>query len=63
MDIIVVRYPDGSLRSSPFHLRFGTLKILKAKEKIVYNKLYLLFDHISFHNLTLFFIILYCLIN
>ena len=35
MDIIVIRYPDGTLKSSPFHVRFGTLKILKTKEKIV----------------------------
>ena len=35
MDIIVIRYPDGTLKSSPFHVRFGTLKILKTKEKLV----------------------------
>jgi phosphatidate phosphatase PAH1 len=35
MDIVVVKGEDGSLKSSPFHIRFGTLKILKAREKIV----------------------------
>ena len=35
MDIIVIQYPDGTLKSSPFHLRFGTLKIIKTREKIV----------------------------
>jgi phosphatidate phosphatase LPIN len=35
MDIVVVKKADGTFTSSPFHIRFGTLKILKAKEKIV----------------------------
>jgi phosphatidate phosphatase LPIN len=35
MDMVVVRNKDGSMNSSSFHVRFGTLKILKAKEKIV----------------------------
>lgn len=35
MDIIVIQYPDGKLKSSPFHVRFGTLKILKTREKTI----------------------------
>jgi phosphatidate phosphatase LPIN len=35
MDIIVIQYPDGTLKSSPFHVRFGTLKILKTREKMI----------------------------
>ena len=35
MDIIVVRQPDDSYKSSPFRIRFGSFRILKAKEKIV----------------------------
>ena len=35
MDIIVIQYPDGTSKSSPFHLRFGTLKILKTREKTI----------------------------
>ena len=35
MDIIVIQYPDETLKSSPFHVRFGTLKILKTREKII----------------------------
>jgi len=35
MDIIVIEYPDGSYKSTSFHVRFGTLKILKPQEKIV----------------------------
>ncbi len=35
MDIVAVKGPDGKLGSSPFHIRFGTLKILNTKEKIV----------------------------
>jgi len=35
VDIIVVQQEDGSLKSTPFHARFGKLKILKSKDKIV----------------------------
>jgi phosphatidate phosphatase LPIN len=35
MDIIAIQYPDGNLKSSPFHVRFGTLKILKTREKTI----------------------------
>ena len=35
MDIITIQYPDGTLKSSPFHVRFGTLKILKTREKTI----------------------------
>ena len=35
IDVVVVRQPDGSLRSTPFHVRFGKLMLLKPREKIV----------------------------
>ena len=35
IDVIVVRQPDGSLRSTPFHVRFGKLQLLKPREKLV----------------------------
>jgi len=35
IDVIVVEQEDGSLVASPFHVRFGKLGVLKAKEKIV----------------------------
>ena len=36
MDVIVVEQADGSLKSSPFHVRFGKLgKFLKSRETIV----------------------------
>jgi phosphatidate phosphatase PAH1 len=35
VDIIVVEQADGSLKCTPFHARFGKLKILKSKDKIV----------------------------
>merc|ERR1719414_2008968 len=35
IDVIVVQSEDGSLRSSPFHVRFGKLGVLKSREKIV----------------------------
>jgi len=35
VDIIVVRQPDGTLKSTPFHVRFGKLKILKSRNTLV----------------------------
>ncbi|KAL1511415.1 hypothetical protein AB1Y20_006215 [Prymnesium parvum] len=35
IDIIVVEQEDGSLRSTPFHIRFGKLQLLKPREKVV----------------------------
>jgi phosphatidate phosphatase LPIN len=35
IDVIVVEQEDGSRLSSPFHVRFGKLGVLKAREKIV----------------------------
>lgn len=36
IDIIVIRQPDGTLKSSPFHVRFGKLYLLRAKEKEIH---------------------------
>ena len=35
IDVVVVEQEDGSFKSSPFHVRFGKMGVLKAKEKIV----------------------------
>ena len=35
IDIIVVRGPNGELVSSPFHVRFGKLKLLRPQDKVV----------------------------
>ncbi|XP_015265824.1 PREDICTED: phosphatidate phosphatase LPIN3 [Gekko japonicus] len=35
IDVIVVRQPDGSLLCSPFHVRFGKLRVLRSTEKVV----------------------------
>jgi phosphatidate phosphatase LPIN len=35
MDIIVIKYPDDTYKSSPFRVRFGSFKVFKAKEKII----------------------------
>lgn len=35
MDIIVVRQPDGSLKSSPFHVRFGKFRAFKGQSRKV----------------------------
>ena len=44
IDVIVVEQEDGSFLSSPFHVRFGKLGVLKAKEKIVsISQIYLTF--------------------
>ncbi|EGR28500.1 lipin family protein, putative [Ichthyophthirius multifiliis] len=39
VDIIVVEQKDGSLKSTPFHVRFGILKVLRSNEKIVSIKI------------------------
>lgn len=33
MDIVVIQYPDGELKSSSFHVRFGSLKVMNSKEE------------------------------
>ena len=35
IDIVVVKQEDGTLASSPFHVRYGKLKLLKSSEKMV----------------------------
>lgn len=35
MDIVCVQQPDGTFKSSPFHVRFGKLKLLKSARKQV----------------------------
>jgi phosphatidate phosphatase LPIN len=35
IDVIVVEDPDGALTCSPFHVRFGKLKLLLPSEKKV----------------------------
>lgn len=35
IDVIVVEQADGSFLSSPFHVRFGKMGVLRAREKIV----------------------------
>jgi phosphatidate phosphatase LPIN len=61
IDVIVVEQADGTFVSSPFHVRFGKLGVLKAKEKIVsyiFNYIQvnlcqkLLFLHQLTHNMT-----------
>ena len=35
LDIIAVRHEDGSLRVTPFHVRFGKLRLLRSRGKLV----------------------------
>ncbi|XP_060628207.2 phosphatidate phosphatase LPIN3 isoform X1 [Anolis sagrei] len=35
IDVIVVRQPDGSFNCSPFHVRFGKLRVLHSSEKVL----------------------------
>ena len=35
IDVLVIEHEDGSFVSSPFHVRFGKLGVLKAREKVV----------------------------
>lgn len=34
-DVIVVRHRDGTLRSTPFNVRFGKMKVIRPGEKVV----------------------------
>lgn len=34
IDVIVIRQPDGTLKSTPFHVRYAAMKCLRAKEKV-----------------------------
>ena len=42
IDVIVVEQDDGTFVSSPFHVRFGKMGVLKAKEKIVSQHFFLI---------------------
>lgn len=46
IDVVVVEQPDGTYTCSPFHVRFGKLGVLRAREKIVSIYTYLKFDRI-----------------
>lgn len=35
IDVVVVEHLDSSLQCSPFHVRFGKLKLLRPQEKVV----------------------------
>jgi phosphatidate phosphatase LPIN len=35
IDVLVIEQEDGSFLSSPFHVRFGKVGVLKANQKIV----------------------------
>ena len=35
LDVIAVRYDDGSIKATPFHVRFGKIKLLRSKGKRV----------------------------
>ena len=47
IDVIVVEQDDGTFVSSPFHVRFGKMGVLKAKEKIVSQQFFCTFDLIT----------------
>ena len=35
IDVLVVEQPDGTYQSSPFHVRFGKLGVIRSREKVV----------------------------
>ena len=35
IDTLIVEQRDGTYKSSPFHVRFGKLGVLRAREKVV----------------------------
>lgn len=37
IDIVVVPQPDGTLASTPFHVRYGKLQLFKPRDKKVWS--------------------------
>ena len=35
IDVIVVRQKDGSYTTSPWHVRFGKMSVIRTREKVV----------------------------
>ncbi len=35
MDVLVIQSPSGEFRSSSFHVRFGSLKVIRAENKVI----------------------------
>lgn len=35
IDIVIVQQEDGTFLSSPFHVRFGKLGVLRSREKVI----------------------------
>lgn len=52
IDIIVIPQEDGSLKSTPFHVRFGKLHLLNSTEKVVRN--FLSFPTHKPHQITVY---------
>ncbi len=46
IDVIVVRQPDGSLRCTPFHVRFGKISLLRIKVRPITVAATLLFKNL-----------------
>jgi phosphatidate phosphatase LPIN len=40
IDIVIVQQEDGTFLSSPFHVRFGKLGVLRSREKVFMISLY-----------------------
>jgi len=40
IDIVIVQQEDGSFLSSPFHVRFGKLGVLRSREKVFMISIY-----------------------
>ena len=42
IDVVVVEQPDGTYLSSPFHVRFGKMGVIRSKQNVVSISLLLL---------------------
>jgi phosphatidate phosphatase LPIN len=36
LDVIAVKHDDGKILCTPFHVRFGKLKLLRSRDKLVH---------------------------
>ena len=38
IDVVIVQQEDGTFLSSPFHVRFGKLGVLRSRQKVRFNQ-------------------------
>ena len=47
IDVVIIKQEDGSYVSSPWHVRFGKMGVLRAREKLVSTLLKDILNHLK----------------